>query len=214
MRRTILLLSTMTAGLLLASGVAVAATEVVTKTFTNPNQIDIVTSEINEEGQERAAEPYPSTIAVRGFKEGRIRDVNLKLIGLSHTWPDDVGVLLVGPRGQKVLVMSDVGVDLDVSDILLTIDDEATASLPDSAQLTAGTFKPTQGTTGPADDEGFAVPDNFPSPAPSGPYGTSLSVFDGTNPNGTWKLFVLDDSGFDAGSLGAWKLRIKARVTD
>jgi subtilisin-like proprotein convertase family protein len=214
MRRTILLLSTITAGLMLAGGVALAATKVVTKTFTNPNQINIVTSEINEAGQERAAEPYPSTIIVRGFHEGRIRDVNLKLIGLSHTWPDDVGVLLVGPRGQKALVISDVGADLDVSGILLTLDDEAQDFLPDSAQLTAGTFKPTQGTTGPADDEGFAVPANFPSPAPSGPYRRSLSVFDGTNPNGTWNLFVLDDSGFDAGSLGAWKLRIKARVTD
>jgi subtilisin-like proprotein convertase family protein len=214
MKRTLLLLSTIAAGLLLAGGVAVAATEVVTKTFTNPNQINIVTSEINEAGQERAAEPYPSTITVRGFHEGRIRDVNLKLIGLSHTWPDDVGVLLVGPRGQTALVMSDVGSQFDVIDILLTLDDEALASLPDSSQLTAGTFKPTQGTTGPADDEGFAVPANFPSPAPSGPYGTSLSVFDGRNPNGTWQLFVLDDSGFDAGSLGAWKLRIKARVTD
>jgi len=45
-------------------------------------------------------------------------------------------------------------------------------------------------------------------------YGRTLSVFDGTNPNDTWKLFVLDDSGGDAGSLGAWKLRIKARVAD
>jgi subtilisin-like proprotein convertase family protein len=213
MRRTILLLSTITAGVLLAGGVAVAATEVLAKTFTNPNQIDIVTSEINEAGQERAAEPYPSTIAVSGFKEGRIRDVNLKLIGLSHTFPDDVGVLLVGPRGQKALLMSDVGADLDVIDILLTLDDEAQDFLPDSAQLTAGTFKPTQGTTGPTDEEGFLVPAKFPSPAPSGPYRRSLSVFDGTNPNGTWQLFVLDDSGFDAGSLGAWKLRIKARVT-
>jgi hypothetical protein len=110
--------------------------------------------------------------------------------------------------------MSDVGFNFDVSGILLTLDDEALASLPDSSQITAGTFKPTQGTNGPTEDEGFAVPANFPSPAPSGPYGTSLAVFDGTNPNGTWKLFVLDDSGFDAGSLGAWKLRIKARVTD
>jgi hypothetical protein len=222
MRRTILLLSTITVGLLLASGVALAATVVITKTFTNPNQINIVTSDINEAGQERAAEPYPSTITVRGFyeipvrgfPEWRIRDVNLKLIGLSHTWPDDVGVLLVGPRGQTALVMSDVGSSFDVSDINLTLDDEATDSLPDSAQLTAGTFKPTQGTTGPADDEGFAVPDNFPSPAPAGPYGRSLSVFDGTKPNGTWQLFVLDDSGIDAGSLGAWKLRIKARLAD
>ena len=159
------------------------------------------------------ANPYPSEITVSGFNEGIIRDVNLKLLSFSHTWPDDVGVLLVGPQGQSALLMSDVGNEFDVIRIALTLDDEATDSLPDSAQISAGTFKPTQGTNGPDDDEGDPVPADFPLPAPSGPYGSSLSVFDGTDPNGTWKLFVLDDAGLDAGKLGAWKLWIKAEVT-
>jgi subtilisin-like proprotein convertase family protein len=153
---------------------------------------------------------------VSGLKQGSIRDVNLKLTHFSHTFPDDVGVLLVGPQGQEALVMSDVGRDLDVSGIKLTLDDEATDSLPDRTQITAGTFKPTQGTSvqerPPAD--GNPAPADFPSPAPVGPYGSKLSVFDGTNPNGTWKLFVLDDSGSDVGEIaGGWSLRIKARVT-
>jgi large repetitive protein len=213
MRRTILLLSTITVGLLLASGgVALAATAVVTQTFTNPDQIKIRTSPINEPGQVRVANPYPSEITVSGFNEGTIRDVNLKLRRYSHTWPDDVGVLLVGPQGQSALLMSDVGSSFAVSAIALTFDDEATDSLPDSAQISAGTFKPTQGTNG-TDNEGEPVPAEFPLPAPTGPYGSSLSVFDGTDPNGTWKLFVLDDAGLDAGKIGAWKLRIKAEVT-
>ena len=37
--------------------------------------------------------------------------------------------------------------------------------------------------------------DFWPKPAPPGPYSTSLSAFDRTNPNGEWRLFVNDDSG-------------------
>jgi large repetitive protein len=213
-------LSTITVGLLLASGVALAATVVITKTFTNPNQINIVTSDINEAGQERAAEPYPSTITVRGFyeipvrgfPEWRIRDVNLKLIGLSHTWPDDVGVLLVGPRGQTALVMSDVGGVSTVSGLTLTLDDQATNHLPDSSLLTTGTYMPTQGTN-PSAGGSKPVPDNFPFPAPPSepePYGTNLFVFNGTDPNGTWSLYVIDDTGGFGGQIAnGWSLQIR-----
>ena len=34
-------------------------------------------------------------------------------------------------------------------------------------------------------------------------YGTTLSVFDGTDPNGTWKLYVLDDTEGDAGAISS-----------
>ena len=208
MRRTILLLSTMALGLLLASGVALAATTVVKKTFSNSSGITIVDAIGTQPGK---ANPYPSKKKVSGFNQGRIRDVNLKLKGFSHNFPDDVGVLLVGPQGQKALVMSDVGGIAAVSGITLTLDDEAANLLPDSSQLRTGTYKPTRGTA--AGVEGRPVPDTFPSTAPAGPYKRPLSVFDATNPNGTWKLFVLDDSEGDVGKIAAWSLQIKSRVT-
>ena len=34
----------------------------------------------------------------------------------------------------------------------------------------------------------------MPSPAPSDPYGTQLSDFNGSDPEGTWKLYVKDDN--------------------
>jgi hypothetical protein len=117
--------------------------------------------------------------------------------------------VLVGPQGQKALLMSDVGGSPDVAGVRLKLDDEATASLPDSALITSGTYKPTQGTH--VAGQGCPVPADFPSPAPTSPYGTTLSVFDGTDPNGIWQLYVVDDCDSDRGKIrGGWSLRIKA----
>ena len=67
-----------------------------------------------------------------------------------------------------------------------------------------GTFQPTNFGAG---------ADTFPPPAPTLD-GTSLSVFDGANPNGTWPLFVVDDDrDFAPGSLtGGWSLTITAEA--
>jgi large repetitive protein len=209
MRRMLLLLATMTIGVLVAGGIAAAAV----LTFSNPSEILI--------RDNKPAEPYPSEIMVSGFS-GTIRDVNLILKGFRHTYPDDVGVLLVGPTGQSALVMSDSGSEFGVVGLRVVLDDEATNSLPDNNEdgvITSGTYKPTQGTDQRTDGgfEGNLVPHPFPqegtTPPPTGDYGTTLSVFDGTDPNGTWKLYVVDDSNEDRGKInGGWSLRIKAEV--
>ena len=53
----------------------------------------------------------------------------------------------------------------------------------------------------------YPPPAVFSAPAPAGPYGTNLSVFLRTNPNGTWQLFARNDSG-GTGSLTGWALTI------
>ncbi|MDQ3063374.1 MAG: hypothetical protein M3R14_11035, partial [Acidobacteriota bacterium] len=41
------------------------------------------------------------------------------------------------------------------------------------------------------------------------PYGSALSVYNGINQNGTWRLYVVDDQGGDIGNInGGWRLRI------
>ena len=140
---------------------------------------------------------YPSKIPVAGLPSNPSK-VTVTLQGLSHTYPDDLDILLVGPGGQKVLLMSDTGGGTDINNVTLTFDDAAASNLPDASAIVSGTYKPTD----------FATGDTFPGPAPVGPYGTVLSVFNGLNPNGTWSLYVLDDEANDSGSVaGGWSIK-------
>jgi Ca2+-binding RTX toxin-like protein len=158
--------------------------------FSNPNPITIPSS--------GTSTPYPSTINVSGLS-GNINSLKVTLTNLSHTWPDDIDVLLVGPTGTKALLMSDVGGSSGVNNVTLTFDPTATSSLPDSGLITSGSYKATDVGTG----------DIFNAPAPGGPYGTDFSVFNNTNPNGTWSLYVMDDMGGDSGTIaGGWALTI------
>jgi subtilisin-like proprotein convertase family protein len=151
-----------------------------------------------------ASTPYPSDIAVVGMM-GTVTNVTVTLNNINHTFPDDIDVLLVGPTGANAILMSDVGGSPDAVNVTLTLDDAAALSLPDSGPLVSGTFKPT--------NVGITA-DTFPAPAPAGPYGTALSAFNVTNPNGTWSLYVVDDSLGDIGSIaGGWCLTITTAIT-
>src|SRR5215217_6462310 len=203
----------------------VGATVASGETFSNPSSISIV--DATQTGAS-PGNPYPSEIPVQGLS-GTVSDVKVTLNGYSHGFPDDVAVQVVSPDGTSVLLMSDVGgppPPLDgcngVNGINLTLDDEAANSLFDSGQLTTGTYKPTKGTTPPCGfgSECFGwvdnpVPNVWPSPAPdlSGAHG-QLSGFDGKDPNGTWKLYVIDDTTFAAGTFaGGWSLELNAADT-
>ena len=158
------------------------------------------------------ATPYPSQIDVSGL--GTVSDVNVTLTGVSHTWSDDVGVLLVGPGGQSTILMADSGGSDDMNGLNLTFDDAAAGSLPDFSQIAGGTYAPTVGTTQIGSTVG-GCPHEFPAPAPAGPYGSALSEFNGTDPNGTWSLYVTDDTAGDVGQIsGGWSLEITAATYD
>jgi subtilisin-like proprotein convertase family protein len=200
LRRMLVVLGLATAVGLVVAGPATAGT------FSNTASITINDSTETQCDVVGTATPYPSDIAVSGLT-GTVSSVTVTLTGLSHTFPDDVDVLLVGPQGQKVLLMADSGGGSDLDNVNLTFDDAASNSLPDSDQIVTGTYKPTIGTTNGA--EGCDHPADFPSPAPAGPYDSALSAFSGTNPNGTWSLYVIDDASADSGSIsGGWSLTI------
>lgn len=173
--------------------VAIGAAPAMAATFSNTGAITIPSA-----GQ---STPYPSTIAVSGLS-GNTTDVNVTLNGLSHTWPDDLDILVVSPTGQRVVLTSDNGGSLDVTSINLTFDDAAGGFLPDEGQIVGGTYRPSFGATG---NTAF----NGTPPAPAGPYSYSLANFNNQSPIGTWSMYVFDDAGGDSGTIsGGWTLNI------
>lgn len=156
---------------------------------------------------------YPSTTTVSGMS-GTITKLTVSLYGLNITRDSSLDVLLVGPTGANIIPLSDAGVTSS-RDLFMTFDD-AGATIPTSSVLTQGTFKPYNLGTG----------DVFASPAPAGPYNnpapagssTLASVFNGTDPNGDWKLYLVDDEVLTpqggAGSISnGWALNITTSGT-
>ncbi|MFN6962465.1 MAG: FG-GAP repeat domain-containing protein [Pyrinomonadaceae bacterium] len=151
--------------------------------FSNPEPIAINTVPSGTTAPTRAA-LYPSTIAVSGMT-GTVTKVEVTLKGLSHALPLDADFLLVGPTGAKFIFLSDSGPFAPVDDRVYTFRDDA----PTTFREESGAYRPTSGD---------AATDTFPSPAPAGPYSippaaTFASVFNGTDPNGTWSLYAVDD---------------------
>ena len=171
--------------------------------FCNTASIAIPASE----SEPRRANPYPSNVTVSGLS-GLVNTVTVTLNNLSHTFPSNIDILLVGPEGQNLILMGDTGSSFDISNVTLTFDDAAAASLPFNSQIVTGTFKPTA-----------TFPDNiFPNPAPTTSGATTLATFTGTGPNGTWSLYVQDDQlliNGDSGSLaGGWCVTITTAPDD
>src|SRR3954454_22174480 len=85
----------------LATSVATAATaSAATSTFSNSTSIAIPDS-----GQ---GTPYPSQINASGFA-GNVQKATVTLRNLTHTCPEDIQALLVGPNGAKSILMANVG---------------------------------------------------------------------------------------------------------
>ncbi len=131
----------------------------------------------------------------------QIGGMRVTFFDLYHQFPGDLDALLVGPLGQKYILMADAGGAIPIdpgSPITLMFVDAASQVLPQSGPLTTGTYEPTSWQTPVAD---------FPAPAPAGPYvepGSSVSrprqrtmfgTFGLTNSNGVWSLYIRDDAG-------------------
>ncbi|MCD6050920.1 MAG: conserved repeat domain, partial [Verrucomicrobia bacterium] len=121
--------------------------------------------------------------------------------GINHGFPDDLDILLVAPDGKGVILMSDAGAGIDLAGVNLTFTDSATLTLPDTAKINSGQYKPTNHGGG----------DTFAG-APSGPYGTQLESFIGIVPNGDWQLYIVDDGAGDGGNITRWSLSIETTI--
>ena len=119
------------------------------------------------------AGPYPSTVDSSGLY-GRVAKATVTL-RLTHAFPDDVDMLLVGPNGQRLILMSQAGGGGPVNNVVLTFDDAAPSLLPNASQIISGAYKPTNygSTTEP-----------FPPPAPGPPFATTLAAFNALTARG------------------------------
>ncbi len=172
------------------------------------------------------ASTYPSTIAVAGVPNAigrtgeRVRNVTVTLNNVTHGYSPDIGAVLVGPKGHTITLMRNTGGrvsggNASISGVNLTFDSNASANLSLAGQLTTGTYKPTDNATGLLIALGG-------DQAPTGAYGTDLAVVrgpavgaaavqgdvDAINPNGDWKLYIVDGSQGDAGVVAdGWSLK-------
>jgi subtilisin-like proprotein convertase family protein len=187
-----------------AALLALPATASASQIFSNSAAITIPDGDCGMSKQAKATS-YPSQIAVSGQTAG-VTDVDVVVHGLSHPYPKDIRMLVVAPTGQRVLLVHEVGGLTQVSNITVTFDDAAPATIPEP--IVTGSYKPSR-----TDESGgcvnFAADDALPAPAPAGPYGTTLAAFNGIDPNGTWSLFLVDDAAAGTGSItGGWSLVI------
>jgi subtilisin-like proprotein convertase family protein len=152
------------------------------------------------------ANPYPATRTISGHT-GLIGDLNVSIDGIWHQRPDDLDLLLVGPQGEKVILMSDACGTFEVADFAWVWNDEAAAPMPDGDGTNSCNFPQHR----PAD---YEPGESWPAPAPPGPHATALSAFDGTDPNGEWRLFVSDDSSARVGFFtNRFQLQINTKPT-
>ena len=152
---------------------------------------------------ELATTPYPSRLDVAGL--GRVSDVNVSFDDFTSGRPHHDDFVLVGPQGQATVLMSDAGGNQPVENLDLTFDDEAIATIPLQTDdpISGGTYRPTRDDT----------VDHFPELGPIISTPARLDVFDGTDPNGTWRLYAVDAFGSLVASIQGWSLDIETVST-
>lgn len=187
--------------LALALGLLVAlpaGTEAATITLANPQGL----GPTGGGGTFGPANGYPSSISVAGVS-GTVADVDVTLLSASMT--DDTDLVLRGPNGGQVLLISDAcrsGTSLRGNWIF---DDSAPGFVsrpgPCSPDFpTQQSFRPSNYIPDPGDPMDESTEPDDLSAAPGGPgppYVNSLAVLAGGSPNGSWDLFALDDNSLD-----------------
>jgi hypothetical protein len=195
----------------------------------NSNQTDVRIPLPGQSGGSTAANSpagsFPITFTVSGA--GSITsDVNLTLNfgtrvststvvggpddfpGREHTFFGDLDMLLVSPTGASVFFLSDAGGSNNARGTYV-FDDEAAGLIPSATVGTSADPVP----NGSYQVSAYTPTENFSTfggGAPAPGYGTAFSAFDGLNPNGTWRLYILDDAGGDWGYLNGATLNLTA----
>jgi subtilisin-like proprotein convertase family protein len=110
---------------------------------------------------------------------GRIKDVNVTIAGIAHSWVGDLQIDITGPDGTTVRLADHPGGPNNQGDNLsgTVFDDEAGTNISQGSPPYTGNFKPQN---------------------------DQLSRFDGRSRRGTWTLRVRDLFEGDTGTLTGW----------
>jgi hypothetical protein len=158
----------------------------------NPTPITIPDSGI--------ASPYPSAIEFT-TDPFEVQNIFVTFNSFSHTDPDDVGFVLVGPTGAAYLLQDGTS-SSPWTNATYSLNDYSGLRLPLSGVVTSGVFRPIIKYGG----------DSFDAPGPGTTYSNEDSllaqVFAGQG-NGNWSLYVKDFAGGNSGSIaGGWCLAL------
>ena len=175
----------------------------VVQTFWNTNFISIPNQEYIPEPDSGPANPYPSAIVVSNVN-GDVSTVTVTVSNLIHSYPNDIGMLLVGPTGANCVLMSAAADHSTIiTPITVTFDQNAALVLPAQGEIVSGSYQPADY----YESQNSTTETYSNSPVPVGPYNTNLAVFGSIPANGTWSLYVEDDTEGDAGAISnGWSL--------
>jgi subtilisin-like proprotein convertase family protein len=160
-------------------------------TFANTNPIAITDNQ--------RANVYPAAIHVPCLWPQELTKIQVGIVGLSHTFPSDVCIMLASPSGKATPLMINCGGgrDFGLNNVDVVFDAEG-EDLPFASQIFSGTYRPTVYGTNVA----------FPDPAPLAP-NIGLDQFADENCHGDWSLYVFDDRIIDSGSISSgWTLTL------
>lgn len=155
-------------------------------------------------GDFTAATPYPSCYRVAGFT-GTVTSIGVVIQNLTHPSPADLSMVLVGPQGQAVVLVASCGVSsfptrYPIANLTMTFA-AGGAAVPTGSTWGTATYAPTK-----CISAGVGVP-GMPDVT-----NTSLSVFNGKDPNGGWSLYIKDHVGLDAGSIDSWFIVVNGQA--
>ncbi len=140
---------------------------------------------------------YGSPITVSNLR-GAVQHIGVTLYNVQHTYPRDLDILLVGPTGKSVMLMSDAGSTAAVNVTNITFADWGLQTLSTASPILGGLYLPYD----------YPPTEVLPAPAPAAPWGTFADLRN-DDPNGVWHLYVNDHGIGDGGQIDGWSLEIE-----
>lgn len=154
-----------------------------------------------EGGTVGPANNYPGSIVVAGVP-GTVTKVTVTTLELTGG-AGQLDMALVGPNGAQVMLLSDACNSTPASHAFYTFDDSAPEFVPAGCTNQPKSFKPTNNEDPDLDKLNVKG-------GPVGPFGNSLAAFNGISPNGTWNLFLIDDTPGSVGfTMSGWALNLE-----